>query len=67
MREEAIRDGDERREKRLRRAGVLILGGLAVEILCLGPVSPVAFVIFTGLGGLAIAGGVFMYLHALIA
>lgn len=58
---------DLRRERRIRRAGLLILGGLAIEVLCMGPADPVSFVVFTGIGGMAIAAGSILLIGALLS
>lgn len=58
---------DERRERRLRRAGVLLLAGLVVEAGSLVWAHPTAFLTFALGGGSLVAAGVLLYLHALVA
>jgi len=52
-------------DKRLRFAGVCVALGLLVEALCLLWATPIAFVIFVGIGGLLIFIGIVVYLYSL--
>jgi hypothetical protein len=52
---------------RLRIAGVLIFLGLLIEALTLEWNSPMAFLVFLGLGGLLIGLGVVFYLFSLVS
>jgi hypothetical protein len=53
--------------KRLRLAGMLIMVGLLVEGLSLVWSHPLSFLAFVGIGGLAMAMGVAVYLLALVS
>ena len=52
-------------EKRMRLAAGLVAGGLAVETITLHWPHPLAFVVFVGLGGLALAVGMLTFLTVL--
>jgi len=52
---------------RLRIAGVLILLGLLVETFTLRWNNPIAFLVFLGIGGLLIFGGLAVYLLSLVS
>jgi hypothetical protein len=53
-------------EPRLRIAGALIFLGLLIEALTLEWNSPMAFLVFLGVGGLLIGLGVVFYLFSLV-
>jgi len=53
--------------KRLRLAGMLIMIGVLVEGLSLAWSHPLSFLAFVGIGGLATAIGVAVYLLALVS
>jgi hypothetical protein len=53
--------------RRLRIAGALIFLGLLIEALTLEWNSPMAFLVFLGLGGLLIGLGVVFYLFSLVS
>jgi hypothetical protein len=53
--------------KRLRLAGLLIMIGVLVEGLSLAWSHPLSFLAFVGIGGLALAIGVALYLLALVS
>jgi hypothetical protein len=53
--------------KRLQVAGILLIIGLVIEAICLLSAKPIAFIIFVGVGGLLIFGGVAVYLFSLIS
>jgi hypothetical protein len=52
-------------EKRMRVAAALVSGGLAVELITLHWPHPLAFVVFAGLGGLALGVGIITFLTVL--
>ncbi len=54
-------------EQRLRRSGLLIAAGLAVEAVTLAWTHPLAFLVFMLVGGLLLAAGVVMFLLILLA
>jgi hypothetical protein len=54
-------------DRRLRQAGFLIALGLLVELLTLAWNSPIAFLVFLGLGGLLIFAGILIYLWSLVS
>jgi uncharacterized membrane protein len=54
-------------EPRLRIAGALIFLGLLIEALTLEWNSPMAFLVFLGVGGLLIGLGVVFYLFSLVS
>ena len=53
-------------EKRRQVAGIFIVLGLVIEALCLLWSTPIAFVIFVGVGGLLMFVGVILYLYSLV-
>jgi hypothetical protein len=53
-------------EKRRQVAGVFIVLGLMIEALCLIWSTPIAFVIFAGIGGLLMFVGIALYLYSLV-
>jgi hypothetical protein len=53
--------------RRLQVAGILLIIGLVIEAICLLSAKPIAFIIFVGVGGLLIFGGVAVYLFSLIS
>ena len=54
-------------EQRIRRSGVLIAGGLIVELISLVWNHPTAFFLFLGVGGLLMAAGILYYLYSLVS
>ena len=54
-------------QKRIRTAAILVFLGLAIAGMTLLWESPVAFLVFLGLGGLLVAAGIVRYLLALLA
>jgi hypothetical protein len=54
-------------QRRLQISGVLIILGLLVEALCLAWRGPLAFLIFIGLGGLLLFGGIVFFLFSLVS
>jgi len=52
--------------RRLRVSGVLIILGLAVELLSLIRIHPLAFMGFLLVGGVLLAAGVILYLVSLV-
>jgi hypothetical protein len=54
-------------EKRIRLAGVLLIGGLLVELVTLRWSHPTAFLFFLLLGGLLMALGIIIYLLTLVS
>jgi hypothetical protein len=53
-------------ERKLRISGIILIVGLVVEGFCVLGRGPVAFLIFTGLGGLLFLAGIAYYLLALV-
>jgi len=53
-------------ERKLQMSGIIIIVGLVVEGFCMLGRGPVAFLIFTGLGGLLFLAGIAYYLLALV-
>ena len=53
--------------RRLRLSGFLIIVGMIVEAISLAWNHPLSFIAFIGLGGLAIALGVIIFLMALVS
>jgi hypothetical protein len=58
---------NERLERRLRIAGILIILGLLVEALSLVRIHPLAFLSFMFIGGAFLVAGVVVYLYALVS
>lgn len=55
-------------ERRLRRAGVLLLLGLLVEAGTLFALDrPIGFLTFAGVGGLLVVAGIVLYLWAIVS
>lgn len=54
-------------EKRIRLAGILIVAGLAVELISLHWSHPTAFLLFLMLGGTLMALGIVVYLFSLVS
>jgi hypothetical protein len=54
-------------DRKLQLSGILLILGLLVEVLCLLGHGPIAFIIFAGLGGLFLAGGIILYLYSLVS
>jgi hypothetical protein len=53
-------------ERKLQISGIILIFGLVVEALCLIGRGPIAFMMFTGLGGLLFLAGIAYYLLALV-
>jgi hypothetical protein len=53
-------------ERKLQISGMILIFGLLVEAFCLFGRGPIAFLIFTGLGGLLFLAGIDYYLLALV-
>jgi len=53
-------------ERKLQMSGIILIVGLVVEGFCMLGRGPVAFLIFTGLGGLLFLAGIAYYLLALV-
>jgi hypothetical protein len=53
-------------ERKLQISGIILIVGLVVEGFCVLGRGPVAFLIFTGLGGLLFLAGIAYYLLALV-
>jgi hypothetical protein len=51
----------------LRLPGVLLVLGLAIELVSLLWAKPLAFILFAFLGGALFLAGIFLYLYSLIA
>ena len=58
--------GEPHIHRRLRISGVLIILGLAVELLSLIRIHPLAFMCFLLVGGGLLAAGVILYLVSLV-
>lgn len=56
-----------RMERRIRRAGILLVLGLAVELISLMWSHPTAFLLFLLVGAVLIAAGLLYYLYSLVA
>lgn len=54
-------------ERRLQISGIMLTLSLLVEALCLFWARPIAFIVFLGLGGLLLGGGVVLYLYSLVS
>jgi CHASE2 domain-containing sensor protein len=54
-------------QRRLRWAGYLLTGGLAVEGLTLLWSHPASFLLFIALGGILMCAGIITYLIAIVA
>jgi hypothetical protein len=54
-------------EKRLQIAGVFLITGLLVEVLCLFWALPITFVIFAMVGGLLMFIGLVIFLYSLVS
>ncbi len=53
-------------EKRIRLSGIMLIGGLLVELVTLNWSHPTAFLFFLMLGGLLLAAGVLLFLLSLV-
>ena len=53
-------------EQTLRISGILLILGLAVEVVSLLWEKPLAFLLFIGAGGLLTLAGIFIYLYSLV-
>jgi hypothetical protein len=54
-------------ESKLRRAGLVIAGGLLLDLLSLVPLHPLAFIAFVGLGVPITLGGMTYFLLSLLS
>jgi hypothetical protein len=54
-------------ETRIKRAGILVFAGLAVQAATLLRVHPLSFVIFLSVGCPLIFGGIVLYLFSLVS
>jgi hypothetical protein len=54
-------------ERRLQYAGIFLILGLLIEALCLLWARPIAFVIFTSVGGLFMFVGISIFLYSLVS
>ena len=54
-------------ERRIRIAGVLLVIGLVIEAVSLAWAHPTAFIVFFVFGGLSLAAGMLLYLHAVVS
>ena len=53
-------------ERKLQICGMILIFGLVVEAVCLLGRGPIAFLVFTGLGGSLLLAGITYYLLALV-
>ena len=53
-------------ERALRASGILLILGLAVEVVSLLWEKPLAFLLFVGVGGLLTLLGILLYLYSLV-
>ena len=53
-------------EMRLRRAGLLICAGIAIQLLSLLSVHPLSFMVFLTIGCPVMLSGVVLYLYSLV-
>jgi hypothetical protein len=53
-------------ERNLQISGIILIFGLVVEALCLLGRGPIAFLVFTGVGGSLLLAGITYYLLALV-
>jgi hypothetical protein len=53
-------------ERALRASGILLILGLAVEVISLVWEKPLAFLLFVGVGGLMTLLGIVLYLYSLV-
>jgi hypothetical protein len=54
-------------ERRLRLPGILLILGLAIELISLLWAKPLAFILFAFVGGAFFLAGIFLYLYSLVA
>jgi hypothetical protein len=54
-------------EKGMRFAGICLAIGLLIEALCLLWATPIAFIVFVGIGGLLILLGLAVYLYTQVS
>ncbi len=54
-------------ERRLRINGLLVMGGLLVELITLRWSHPTSFLFFLLLGGTLMAAGILLFLYALVS
>jgi hypothetical protein len=54
-------------EKRLQIAGIFLITGLVVEVLCLLWALPITFVIFATVGGSLMFIGLVIFLYSLVS
>ena len=53
--------------RRLKLAGLLLSGGLLIEVVTLYWSHPMAFLAFLLLGGLLVGSGILLYLYSLVS
>jgi hypothetical protein len=53
-------------ERALRASGILLILGLAVEVVSLIWEKPLAFLVFVGVGGLLTLLGIMLFLYSLV-
>jgi hypothetical protein len=53
-------------ERALRISGILLILGIAVEIISLVWEKPLAFLLFVGVGGFLTLAGIVLYLYSLL-
>lgn len=53
--------------RRMKLAGLLLSGGLLIEVATLYWSHPVAFLVFLLLGGLLVGAGILLYLYSLVS
>ena len=54
-------------ERSLRLPGILLILGLAIELISLLWTKPLAFILFAFVGGALFLAGIFLYLYSLVA
>lgn len=54
-------------ERKLQISGILLILALLVETGCLLVRGPLAFIVFSGLGGILFAAGIITYLFSLVS
>jgi hypothetical protein len=54
-------------QQRLRLSGILLIGGLLLEAICLSLRGALPFVTFVSVGGLLLAAGVLVYFRAVLS
>jgi uncharacterized membrane protein len=54
-------------ERSLRVPGILLIAGLAIELISLLWNKPLAFILFAFVGGVFLLGGILLYLYSLVS